>query len=144
MVVDGIEGPQTRHLAESVIRNKANSIVAIFNYVRENLPYVPDPTVGFRQAERLVNPEQFSYDLLRGVSRCEDCDGHSVLIAALGGSVGIPSRIALIDSNFDGELDYAVAQLWSDKIGWINVGTTSDLPLGWKYNAGAVTYVEPS
>lgn len=141
MIGESAQGGNTRALADNIIRSSPSSspFVAIHSWVRQNIPYIPDP----EDWEALYNPEALAHDVLIGKHPGGDCDDHAMLVAALGCSININSRVVIADTDFDGEYDHAWAQLESPYIGWINVDTTVSYPLGWEYNYGKVAYVTP-
>ncbi len=84
-----------RILALSVIRRSGSNIVArahaIFDWVKSNIAYVPDP-IG---VETVQDPE-ITLQLQAG-----DCDDHSGLVVALAAAVGIPGRFRVVGDSRD-------------------------------------------
>lgn len=143
-------GGNTRTLAEQIVASSPDDpITAISYFVRANYEYTDDPTIysggDWISVERIINPELVAYNYLQtGEKLSEDCDGVAVFIAALGASVGIPSRVVIADTG-SGDWDHAYAQLWSKQLGdWVTVDVTTEFPAGWNYNTGKQIYVTPS
>lgn len=137
---EGISSPAVRHLAEEAIAGREDHILAVHTFVKRTFPYIPDP---IEPGELFIHPNRMAEDYFSGRIRGGDCDDHATLNAAMLGSIGYRVRLALIDSDMDFELDHAVAEVFSDKLGeWIQVDTTSEFPLGWSLPTGRVVYVE--
>lgn len=86
----GAGSERIRDLAVSIIRaarvperDQMGEVVALKNWVQDNVRYVRDPL----WYESITFPESIAFDVKTG-----DCDDHVVLLAALLGAVGIPSR----------------------------------------------------
>jgi len=112
-------------------RNKRERLYRIFWWCRNNLPYVHDPA----QFEYVSDPLWLLDRVADGSAPyvvSEDCDGHTATAMALAGSVGIPTRLALLeDPKKQGPLEYP---FWGHvycegrtEDGW----TTCDSALGW-------------
>lgn len=73
-----------------------------------------------------------------------NCDDLALLSAAMLGSIGYTIRIALLDTDFDGELNHALTQVRSEKLGlWLNVDLSSQHPIGWEIKSGRTEYIVP-
>ncbi len=90
----GSRSPKIRALAINVVRaagapekNYTAEMVAIHNYVRDNIRYTKD----VNGQETLCYPEDTAFN-----TRAGDCDDKSLLEAALLGSIGIASRFVTI------------------------------------------------
>jgi len=77
----------------ALVPNRATveSAEAIFDYVIENIRYVPDPV----EVETVQDPE-VTLTILAG-----DCDDHSALVAALAQAIGIPARYRVVGNSRD-------------------------------------------
>jgi len=120
------QSEEVRQLAVNIIDNKPDSIAAIYDWVRDNVRYTPDPIL----IELLTSPVRMVNDYLQGKPLAEDCDGIAILITALCRSIGIQSSVVLLDTKGEG-LDHAISQVHSD-IGWVSVDASDSIhPLGW-------------
>ena len=134
MLSEGIVSPNVRRLAEAAITGKDDNIVAIFNFVRDTFPYVPDP----QDMERFISPNRVALDYFEGKIRGLDCDDFALLTGAMLGSIGYDVRIALLSTS-NAEIDHAISQVSTD-IGWLNVDASSKEPLGWYIPSGRTIY----
>jgi len=147
LVNESVSGENVRSVAISVTTG-GDPIPRLYEFVKNNVKFIEDADMARgrtrdpENTEQLTNPEWAMYAYTRGMPVSEDCDGHATIVAALAQSIGVPARIAIVDYDFDGDYDHAFAQLWSDELGWVNVDTTSDYPLGWIYTVREITYVE--
>ncbi len=127
----GIKSMDVRDLAISITYDKQDKIFAIYHWVKQNVQYVSDPIRPDGHIELFISPVRLVKDHKLGKIVGEDCDGHAILITSLYRSIGINSRVVLIDSRGDG-LDHAYSEVWSDKLGeWLSADTTAEYPLGW-------------
>lgn len=124
MLAEGGVNPEVRQFALE-IASQGNQIEAVFDYVKANVKYQPDPY----GAEFITSPLKM-VEACRAGNAAEDCDGIALFIAGLLRSLGYNSRILLIDVGGKG-LDHAVAQVYS-KVEWINLDAASSFPLGWE------------
>lgn len=90
----GARSPKIRALAINILRaknvaqkNYQAEMIALYEWVRDNVRYTKD-VVG---QETLSPPEEVAFNTM-----AEDCDGQSMLLAALLGSVGIATRYKTI------------------------------------------------
>jgi len=88
LIEKGQEHPRVRAMALRIVRDCAGrddmcELTAIYNWVKENIPYRADPkTIDFFvAADRMLLMHE------KGAPG-EDCDGHTVLNASLAGSLG--------------------------------------------------------
>lgn len=91
---------------------------ALFNWVRRNIRFVPDPL----DIETIQDPE---ITLRLGAG---DCDDHAALLAALAQSVGMPARFVVIGEDSD-HLQHIYAEIFVDGR-WTPADTTVELPFG--------------
>ena len=125
-------------MCSSVVRQTATDIAlssldsapqAIFNWVKSNINYVADP----EDIELFVSPVKILEKHVQGITIGVDCDDQAMLVAAMLGSIGIKTRVAIIFYN--GEAEHAVAEYYSDSLRqWVELDTTNSYPLGW-YNS---------
>ena len=94
MGVYGAKSPRIRALAIDILRdaqvpekNYPMEMVAIHNWVRDQIRYVRDA----QGQETISTPEETAFN-----SKAEDCDGKSVLEAALLGAIGFKTRFVVV------------------------------------------------
>lgn len=94
MGVFGAKSPKIRALAIDILRaaqvpekDYAMEMVAIHNWVRDQIRYVRDA----QGQETISTPEETAFN-----SKAEDCDGKSVLEAALLGAIGVKTRFVVV------------------------------------------------
>jgi len=129
MGIYGARSPKIRALAINILvatktpqKQYDAELVAIHNWVRDHIRYVRD----VHGQETLCPPEETALN-----SRAGDCDDHSILEAALLGSIGIPTRFKVIGVTPD---RYSHVYL-QGRIGnrWINLDPImKDKPAGWE------------
>ena len=126
MLVEASHDTDLRELAISAIHD--NPVNDIYDWVKANVQYVPDPV----DVELFQHPSCMIREFRAGKNLAGDCDDIALLTVAMSQSVGIKSRIALIDTSGN-RLDHAVAQVWSDKLqDWIFCDpSTGKVPFGW-------------
>ena len=142
LLSDGIRSPEVRRLTSEIVSSD-NEVTSVFDWVRMNVRYIRDPYLG-NNGDLFVSPVKQVRNYKEGKQPLGDCDDHALLVASLLGSIGHRTRIVLIDTDFDNNLDHAIAQVWSEKMGWVNMDTSSSKPLGWAIQAKVTVYVEPS
>jgi len=122
------DSQEVRTHALSIVSTTDDKIAAIYDWVKQNFPYVNDPTF----AEMFTSPVKVIRDYAAGIPIGGDCDDMAILMTALYRSVGIQSRVVLIDQTGNG-LDHAYCEVWSDKLScWVNADpSSSNIPLGW-------------
>ena len=139
MLREGSVNPSVRRLAETVIQrgDTDDHVSSIFDFVRDTFPYTLDPN----DAELFIHPRKIAEDYFSGRIRIGDCDDHALLVASLLASIGYKTRIALM--GVEGlELDHAVAQVHLETLGWTNIDSTSEKPLGWIIRSWQNVYIE--
>ena len=104
--------PRVRELAVGIISDKPDPIAAVYDWVKTNVKYVPDPV----KTELFISPVKMVNDFYEGKQLAEDCDGMAILAVALYRSVGIESNVVIFDTKGEG-YDHAIAQAYSDKLG---------------------------
>jgi len=126
-----VRSPEVRQLALD-ISDKDDKISAIYDWVKFNLRYVPDPVSGEDEIELFISPIKQVRDYRQRLSICGDCDDNALLATALYQAIGIRSNVVIIDSVGNG-FDHAFSQAWSDKLqDWVDIDPTSKYPLCWK------------
>jgi hypothetical protein len=125
----GSRSPKIHALALNIVRaagvdekDYTGEVVAIHNYVRDNIRYTKD-VVG---QETLYPPEEVAFN-----SKAGDCDDKSMLVAALLGSIGTPTRFVTIGVTPD---RYSHVYLQAKpKDQWISLDPIMrDKPAGWE------------
>jgi len=117
--------PHVRLKALSILRqantpNRGARVTAraLYNWVRRNIRFVPDPL----DVETVQDPE---VTLRLGAG---DCDDHAALLAGLAQNVGIPSRLVVVGENPD-RFQHIYAELLLDGR-WTPADTTTEFPFG--------------
>ncbi len=125
------ESTLVRAHAISIVRGQNDPISAIYNWVKSNLKYVPDPSGPDYSIEMFTSPVKQIEWFNEGKEISEDCDGHALLTTALYKAIGIPSNILIIDSVGEG-FDHAYSEVWSSALGmYVSADTTAKFPFGW-------------
>tara|TARA_R110002110_G_scaffold107768_3_gene269514 strand:- start:140 stop:628 length:489 start_codon:yes stop_codon:yes gene_type:complete len=120
------ELPEIRRAALRALRSAAvdgtdreQTAQAIFYFVRGAVPY------RLEYGEQIETPGH----ILRDPSLGADCDGHSLLVASLLSSVGVPARLAFWAD--PGGADIHVSAQALTRRGWVNLDTTQRQAPGW-------------
>jgi len=121
-----------RQLGVSITHNKPDPIAAIYDWIKENVSYVPDPVRNGDNIELFTSPVKMVENYYQQKPLGEDCDGMALLAVALCRSIGIKSNVALLDTRGEG-FDHAVANVYLDGK-YIFVDPSSGYPLGWEIN----------
>ena len=137
---DGIRSPEVRRLAAEIVVH-GDEVSSVFDWVRMNVRYIHDP---YLNGDLFVSPVKQVQNYREGLQPMGDCDDHALLVASLLGSIGHKVKIILLDADFDNTLDHALAQAWSEKLGWVNLDTSSAKPLGWAIKCKWKVDVEPT
>ena len=126
---------RVRQLAVSIISDKPDPIASIYDWIKTNVRYTKDPV----DVELFISPAKMVNDYYQENPLAGDCDDQALLAVALYRSIGIESNVVIFDTKGEG-YDHAVAQVFSDKLGWVTVDASSDYPLGWtiKYRSKVV------
>ena len=141
MLGEGTRNPQVRQLAELASKEQEDKVIAVFQFVKKTFPYAPDPY----EIELFIHPRRIAQDYFEGRIRQGDCDDLSLLTAAMLGSIGYQTRLVLVDSNLDNEIDHALAQVYSEPLGeWLNLDVASNNPIGWVIQTRVIEYVNTS
>jgi len=129
MLHDGSESPEVRDLALEVTSGDLDdAISAIFEFVRDNVTYTPDP----EDRELFISP-RIMVELIREGRAYGDCDDMSLFTASLLSSIGYRTKIIVLALE-DDEYDHAIAAVWSEDLqDWIWLDTASKNPVGWRY-----------
>src|SRR4030042_1525181 len=87
----GTTSEEVRILAEQITQGKSDDIEAVYDWVKGNMRYVPDPAY----AELFISPVRMAKNYFEGKPMSGDCDDHSLFCAALLGSIGYNVHIVL-------------------------------------------------
>jgi len=123
------ESEEVRQLAIEIIHNKPDPIAAIYDWVKTNVKYTPDP-VRNGQIELFISPVRMVKDYRQGKPLAGDCDDMALLAVALCRSIGIHSSVVLLDTAGEG-LDHAVSQVSSNGV-TLMLDPSANVPLGWE------------
>lgn len=95
----GLIDPRIRQSTIQIVKSAGvdpvNHLAAarvIFSWIKSNIAFVNDPA----GVETLQAPDLTLYKLKAG-----DCDDHSILLATMAGSIGIPARFVTIGANVE-------------------------------------------
>jgi transglutaminase-like putative cysteine protease len=122
---------EVRLLAMDIAAGIPDSISAIYDWVRANMKYIPDPVT----AEIFTSPVRLVQDYNKGILLQGDCDDYSIFTCSLLRAVGIESNVVLLDKKGRG-YDHAIVTARSESLGWIDVDTsTNTFPCGWYQEA---------
>lgn len=126
---------EVRQLAVDITGESQDKVGAIFDFVKANVAYVPDPIgPSGQEIELFISPVRMVTDYNVGIRIAGDCDDHAILFTALCRAVGIPCSVVLTDTT-GGGLDHAYSRVFSKKLRrWICADTASNAPLGWQYS----------
>lgn len=135
LIREGRRSPVVREAAERVLesagtneRDTAGEVNALFEFVRGHLRFTRDPL----DVEQLTPAEDL---LLR--HRYADCDEYVTLLAALLGSVGIPSRLKVVRSGTRGPWQHIYLEV-RIRDRWVPADATHRTqPLGWEVPHGS-------
>lgn len=128
MLNEGIRSEVVRSASISAIKEQRDAGLMIFSFVKNHYSYVPDPY----KKELIISPAIMLDNISQNGVTYGDCDDVSLLYAAMCGSVGLPCKISLVDSDGDGELDHAIAAIEDEYGGrWLDADLTGNVPLGW-------------
>ena len=125
MLDDGIRCPEVRAKAVEVMV-KDDEIASVFNWAKDNFTYVPDPY----GKELFVSPKKLLEEHASTGTMHGDCDDAALFIASLLGSIGYETKINLLDCNFDGDYDHAIASIHTGDR-WLDLDLVNTAPLGW-------------
>ena len=134
MLNEASASPKVRQLALEITgsHDTHNSIGSIYTWVKDNVRYIPDPMGSEGEIELFISPIRMTNDYYQGKALGGDCDDIALMTASLSQSIGIPSKIILIDTAGEG-IDHAVAELWSEKLAtWVMCDPSSKFPPGWQ------------
>ena len=138
MLSEGMTDPSVRESAFRASTDSQDPITSVFQWMKQHTKYVPDPD----NAELFTSPRRMIEKINSDGVAGEDCDGLALLTAAMLGSIGYKVRIALLDTDFDDDLDHAICQVYDENLRqWINVDSSSTNPIGWEVSSGKTEYV---
>lgn len=117
-----------RQLAIEITSRSEDPISGIYDWVKKNVAYIPDPD----NRELFISPIRMIKDFNEGKQIGGDCDDHALLNVALLKSIGINTYVSILDVH-GVDWDHAIAVAYSEKLHKeIFVDTTSQYPLGWE------------
>lgn len=125
-----------RQHAIQITVDSQDKIAAIYDWVKTNFSYIPDPIgASGNEIELFISPVRVVQDYNAGLRPAGDCDDHALLNTALFRALGMSSNVVLVDSG-NGSIDHAYCRVRSDKLQrWLVCDTTVNTPLGWYYPA---------
>ncbi len=118
--------PEVQQLAWEIIQGKPDPLVAIFDWVKTNVKYTPDPD----KLELFISPVLQAEKFRAGEPLYGDCDDISLMMCSLLLPLGIPSRYMILDTRNAG-WDHAVAEVDAGN-GFFMLDPSSPLPPGWQ------------
>lgn len=126
--------PEVKQLATQITTGTDDPIRAIYDFVWDNMYYVPDP----EDSELFTSPVKLIRDYNQGASMQGDCDDFAIFITALFRAINLNSHVSFV-SEKNNDYDHAISEVWSDSLGQfiqIDTSTSKKLPLGWytQYN----------
>jgi len=126
---------EVRSLAIQITCDSQDKISSIYDWVKPNFAYIPDPIgASGDEIELFISPIKVVRDFNQGLNLGGDCDDHALLNTALYRALGMPSNVVLMDSG--NGIDHAYCRVKSEKLGrWVNADTTTNAPLGWVFPA---------
>lgn len=131
LLANASHSAELRSLAIQITDDKQDKIVAIYNFMKTEATYLPDPLGNNGQIELFISPVKLVEDYTKGIRPSGDCDDMALLTTAFYRSLSIPSHIVLVDCIGQG-LDHAFCTVWSERLQqWIDIDPTTDYPLGW-------------
>ncbi|MBT9133155.1 MAG: hypothetical protein DDT33_01686 [Firmicutes bacterium] len=132
-IINGIQSPLVRELAEDIIRNatereRGQEIRAIHKWCIRSKKFARDPV----KIELLESPRRLAYEYRKkGVIRA-DCESLSTLQAALLGSLGHRARVVIIDANpRTRAFSHAHTQV-KHQGRWIDLDVAKNGAIGWR------------
>lgn len=131
----GAHSPEVRQHAINITYDKQDKISTIYDWIKHNVSYVPDPIgAGGEEIELFTSPVKMIRDYNLGLRPAEDCDGQAILATSLYRAIGTRANVVIIDSVGNG-LDHAYSRVWSDGLNdWVNCDPSSQYPLGWSFS----------
>jgi transglutaminase-like putative cysteine protease len=141
LIDKGVHSPDVRQFALEISANK-EPVTSIYDWIKANMSYVPDPSTPTTEIELFISPEVLIHDFMNGKPIAGDCDDMGILATTLYNCMGLRSNLVIIDSNGSG-YDHAYSRVFSDKLNdWLNVDPSSKFPVGWVYNFKSCIIVE--
>ena len=127
LLTEGSRNIKVRELAIRITpQYEDNQIAAVYDFVKSNVKYQPDPT----EAELFIAPWKMVEMVELGIAR-GDCDDMNLFAGSLLGSLGYGTKLILLDTAGKG-FDHVICEVYSDRVEkWIFVDTSSTTPLGW-------------
>lgn len=127
--------PYMKSLAEQIAGDNGSREKArlIHQWVRENIPYVPDPG----EIEFISMPQE----ILRqkdNPNYPKDCDDHVIVTGTLLSALGVPVRLVAIAFEPDRFTHVFLQALFGNNVpsNWLSSDTTERHPFGWQPGTG--------
>jgi len=153
IIKESSNNPYVRNTAEHIVyqcspRDTMAEAAAIYYFVRDHLRYVGDNI----NLEYLQTPPMLLTKIKTGDAPSGDCDDHTMLVASLLRSIGIPARIRITSYIPNGEWTHVFPQTFVSRrntgLGinnhnyeskqWITVDSIhNDKPFGWDTSSKA-------
>ena len=127
MLEEGSQLPEVRQLAlqiTSKIPYDGDQISAIYDFVKANIKYQPDPY----DKELFIHPRRMIKFYEQGIG-AGDCDDLALFTTSLLRSLGYQSNVVLLDTKGEG-LDHAVCEVLINEV-HLTIDPSSEYPLGW-------------
>jgi len=139
MLAEGIADSEVRQLALEISVSSDDPKTAIWDWMRENIHYVPDPA---SLGELFIKPRKMVDDYRAERILAGDCDDYALFAGALLGSIGYRVKLILIGCD-NYEIDHAYIEVETE-IGWIGFDPSSNIFLGWSIEYVRRIDIEPS
>ena len=102
--------PTIRELTVSLMQGLANNdlrnqVIRVARFVRNNVTYVRDP----EDSEYLISPTKMIGDYYDQGVMFGDCDDHVMLLNAMLGSIGIPSKAVGVKFGNSAEFNHVIS-----------------------------------
>ena len=128
MLEEGSGLPEVRQLALQItaqIPYDNDQISAIYDFVKTNIRYQPDPY----SVELFIHPRRMVEFYNQGIAR-GDCDDIALFTTSLLRSLGYEADVVLLNTAGEG-LDHAVSQVSSNGV-TLMLDPSANVPLGWE------------
>jgi transglutaminase-like putative cysteine protease len=121
-----------RALTTNIVALNTEKIPAVFDWVKKNIKYTPDPVDANGQTiELFISPSRMVNNFNQGQSLSGDCDDMALTLTAMYRSIGTPANVVILDTKGQG-YDHAVCTVNTEKMNWIYADPTGNAPLGWE------------
>jgi len=134
--------PSVQQLAAEIIADSSEPVIAVYDWMKQNVAYVNDPV----DAESIIAPWVMVEMYRNGEKLGGDCDDQATWVAALLGAAGYDTKIVLL-GQLSAEFDHAIASVMVPGIyrdTWVDVDTTSGMQPTWWQNVVRRVEIGPS